>query len=85
MNSQPWRITVVTGKVLDQIREENIRALNAGNMSAQELIRTPFEGIHRKRRVDLAIQLFQLMGIGREDKERRTKWMMKDFATSMHR
>ena len=31
-----------------------------------------YEGIHRKRQVDIAIQLFDAMGIARDDKERRT-------------
>ena len=79
LNTQPWQITVIAGKVLDEIRRENIRALNAGTMSTQELIRTSFEGIYRKRQVDLAIQLFQLMGIGREDKEKRNQWIMRGF------
>ena len=79
LNTQPWQITVIAGKVLDEIRRENIRALNAGTMSIQELIRTSFEGIYRKRQVDLAIQLFQLMGIGREDKEKRNQWTMRGF------
>ena len=79
LNTQPWQITVIAGKVLDEIRRENIRALNAGTMSAQEIIRTRYEGIYRKRQVELAIQLFQLMGIGREDKEKRNQWMMRGF------
>lgn len=79
MNSQPWQITVITGKVLDEIRQENIKALKEGNTSAQEIIRKPFEGIYRKRQVDLALQIFQLMGIGRDDKEKRTQWMMRGF------
>lgn len=79
LNTQPWQITVIAGKVLDEIRRENIRALNAGTMSTRELIRTSFEGIYRKRQVDLAIQLFQLMGIGREDKEKRNQWTMRGF------
>jgi nitroreductase len=79
LNTQPWQITVITGKVLDEIRRENIRTLNAGTMSTQEIIRTSFEGIYRKRQVDLAIQLFQLMGISREDKEKRNQWTMRGF------
>ena len=79
MNTQPWQITVLTGKVLDEIRRENIKALNAGIVSTQEVIRKPYEGIYRKRQVDLAIQIFQLMGIGREDKEKRSQWIMKGF------
>jgi nitroreductase len=79
LNTQPWQITVIAGKVLDEIRRENMRALNEGMMSTEEIIRTSFEGIYRKRQVDLAIQLFQLMGIGREDKEKRNQWTMRGF------
>jgi nitroreductase len=79
LNTQPWQITVISGKVLDEIRQENIKALNVGTWSAQEITRKPFEGIYRKRQVDLAIQIFQLMGIGRDDKEKRAQWMMRGF------
>jgi len=79
LNTQPWQITVISGKVLDEIRQENIKALNVGIGSAQEIIRKPFEGIYRKRQVDLAIQIFQLMGIARDDKEKRAQWMMRGF------
>ncbi len=79
LNTQPWQITVISGKVLDEIRQENIKALNVGTGSAQEIIRKPFEGIYRKRQVDLAIQIFQLMGIARDDKEKRAQWMMRGF------
>jgi nitroreductase len=79
LNTQPWQITVISGKVLDEIRQENIKALNVGTGSAQEIIRKPFEGIYRKRQVDLAIQIFQLMGIARDGKEKRAQWMMRGF------
>jgi nitroreductase len=79
MNTQPWQITVLTGKVLDEIRRENIKALNAGIGSARVITRKPYEGIYRKRQLDLAVQIFQLMGIGREDKEKRSQWMMRGF------
>ncbi|MCJ7494766.1 MAG: nitroreductase [Deltaproteobacteria bacterium] len=79
LNTQPWQITVISGKVLDEIMQENIKALNVGTGSAQEIIRKPFEGIYRKRQVDLAIQIFQLMGIARDDKEKRAQWMMRGF------
>jgi nitroreductase len=79
LNTQPWQITVISGKVLDEIRQENIKALSVGTGSAQEIIRKPFEGIYRKRQVDLAIQIFQLMSIARDDKEKRAQWMMRGF------
>jgi nitroreductase len=39
----------------------------------------PFEGAYRQRQVELAKELFKLMGIAREDKEARHKWMLRGF------
>ncbi len=80
MNTQPWEITVVTGKTLDNLRRGNVERLKSGtpaNVTAPA--RRAFEGKYRQRQVDLAIQLFTLMGIGREDKEKRDWWMERGF------
>ena len=74
MNTQPWEITVVTGEVLHNIGKGNVEMANARVEPSQELAHKPFEDKYRQRQVDLAIQIFQLMGITREDKEKRAKW-----------
>lgn len=79
MNTQPWEITVVSGEVLDNIRKGNIEMLDSGVKPHPEVAYKPFEGKYRERQVDLAIQLFQLMGIGREDKEKRAEWAQRGF------
>ena len=79
MNTQPWEITVVTGDVLDNIRKYNIEMANAGVEPYQELAHKPFEDKYRRRQIDLAIQIFQLMGITREDKEKRAQWSQRGF------
>jgi nitroreductase len=38
-----------------------------------------YEGVHRKRQIDVAVQLFEAMGIDRDDKVRRTDWVMRGF------
>ncbi len=79
MNTQPWEITVVTGEVLDNIKKGNIEMLAAGVTPNPDLPFKPPEGIYRQRQVDLAIQIFGLMGIAREDKEKRAEWMQRGF------
>ena len=79
MNVQPWEITVVTGEVLDNIRKGNIEMLTSGNLPNPDLKMKPWEGIYKQRQVDLAVQIFQLMGIAREDKEKRGAWMQRGF------
>jgi len=75
LNSQPWEITVVTGEVLDNIRQGNIEMLTAGVEPHPDLPEKPYEGIYKRRQVDLAKQLFGLMGITKEDKQKYTKWV----------
>ena len=75
-NSQPWEIYVLRGEPLDRIREENIKAMESG---ADGRDYAPYEPIYRKRQIDLAIQLYTLMDIGREDKEKRMDWMRRGY------
>jgi len=79
MNTQPWEITVVTGETLDNISRGNIEMLASRVEPKQDLPHIPFEGIYRQRQVELAIELFQLMGITREDKEKRAQWAQRGF------
>ena len=79
MNTQPWGITVVTGEVLDKIRQGNVEMLNSGEIPNPETPLPIFEGEYRRRQVDLAIQLFKLMDIARENKEKRTAWMERGY------
>ena len=80
MNTQPWYVHVVTGEPLDRIREGNTRNMVQGVPPKRDFpMKESYEGIHRKRQVDIAVQLFDVMGIAREDKERRTDWVMRGF------
>jgi len=79
MNTQPWEITIVSGEALDNIKRENIQMLASGAIQNSGRPNQLFEGVFRQRQIDLAIQLFQLMGIAREDKEKRAEWMQRGF------
>jgi nitroreductase len=81
MNTQPWEFTVLTSGVLENVRRSNIDLLNSGVPPSPEHVVTswPKESIYRQRQVDLAKQLFQLMDIPREDKEKRAKWLERGF------
>jgi nitroreductase len=79
MNTQPWEITVVSGEALDNIKRDNIQMLASGAVPNPDMPSRRFEGVFRQRQVELAVQLFQLMGIAREDKEKRAEWMQRGF------
>jgi len=76
VNTQPWEITVVGGEALENIKKENLERLAAGEPPEGM---PHFEGKYRERQVALAIQIFKLMDITREDKEKRAKWMERGF------
>lgn len=81
MNTQPWEFTVIAGKVLDEIRRENIENLRSGVLGAPEHSTGGFpkDSIYRTRQVELAKQLFSLMGIERHDKDKRVQWLERGF------
>jgi nitroreductase len=80
-NTQPWEFTVLTGEVLEKVRQSNVDLLYSGALPNPEHVVTswPKESIYRQRQVNLAKQLFQLMDIPREDKEKRVKWLERGF------
>ena len=47
MNSQPWEVKVMTGKVLDEVRRGNVELLTAGREFSSEFAPKPFEGVYR--------------------------------------
>jgi len=81
MNTQPWEFVVLTGEVLQKITRENVRKLRGGVMIHPEHVITgwPSSSVFRSRQVEVARRIFDLMGILREDKEKRAAWMERGF------
>ncbi len=80
MNTQPWNFFVVTGVPLDRIRAGNTERNLAGVPDSREFRKHgPYEGPHRERQIEIAVQLFQAMGIERHDKEKRQDWVLRGF------
>lgn len=79
-NTQTWRVHVVTGEVLDRIRQGNVDNTLAGKPHVRDFpYKEEYEGEHRQRQVEVAIQLFEAMGIERDDKGKRMDWMLRGF------
>lgn len=80
MNTQPWHFYVLTGEPLDKIRKENTERMLAGVKPSREIrSHGNYEGDHRQRQIDIAVQLFNAMGIERNDAERRQDWVLRGF------
>jgi len=80
LNTQPWNFYVVAGEVLDRIRAGNTERNLAGVPHSREFrVHGEYAGAHRERQVEIAKQLFGAMGIERDNKEKRTDWVMRGF------
>lgn len=81
LNSQPWEFAVITGPVLDRIREANVSQFNSGApMGADHTASLwPKDSVYRRRQVELGKSLFSLMNITREDQEKRKAWQERGF------
>ena len=81
MNIQPWEFTVASGEALEKIRKGHVEKLNAGQMPNPDhtVVGWTNDSVYRERQVELAKQIFQVMGITREDKVKRAQWMERGF------
>ena len=80
MNTQPWHLHVLTGAPLEAVRRGNTERMLAGVTPTRDIEDyAAYEGEHRKRQIEIAVQLFEAMGIERHDAERRQDWVMRGF------
>ena len=80
MNTQPWHLHVLTGEPLERVRQSNTERMMSGVTPSREIEDyASYEGEHRKRQIEIAVQLFEAMGIERHDAERRQDWVMRGF------
>jgi nitroreductase len=80
MNTQPWELTIIAGDVIEQIKQANIKKLSSGEVPKPDVVRGErYTDKYRERQVAIGVQLFQLMNIAREDREKRAEWMKRGF------
>jgi nitroreductase len=76
LNTQPWEITVVCGEALENIKRDNVANILSGVPGKEQLA---YQGIYHQRQVELAIDLFKLMDIKREERDKRNEWLLRGF------
>jgi len=81
VNLQPWEFYVVAGDALEKLKRANLEAYRQGKMPEPELpvgavkgMAPALEGVYRERQVELAIQIFRIMGITKGDKKKQEEW-----------
>lgn len=80
-NSQPWEFIVLTGDVLNKIKEVTAEKLNNKEPMRPELDMAswPNDSIFRMRQIESGKKLFEVMDIPRGDEEKRAAWLERGF------
>lgn len=71
-NFQPWEFVVVTGEPIEKLKDMNAKLFR--ERKDLDIPDVMLEGVYKERSKTLGIDLFTVMEIGREDKEKRIWW-----------
>lgn len=79
-NIQPWKVFVASGEVRDELRQRMVDKVTRGVMinPDYEPLQS-FTGVYRKRQVDCAVELYNHMGIARDDRPGRMRANLRNF------
>ena len=79
-NIQPWKVFVASGAMRDELRKRMVEHVTKGDPIQPDFEHLPnFEGVYRKRQVDCAVELYNNMGIARDDREGRARASLRNF------
>ena len=79
-NIQPWKVFVASGAMRDELRHRMVEHVTKGDPIQPDFEHLPnFEGVYRKRQVDCAVELYNNMGIARDDREGRARASLRNF------
>ena len=79
-NIQPWKVFVASGAMRDELRNRMVAHVTKGDPVQPDFEHLPnFEGVYRKRQVDCAVELYNNMGIARDDREGRARASLRNF------
>lgn len=79
-NTQPWQIILLSGNETDRLREK-LHAHAAGGAPSNPDFPFPphYEGVYRDRRKVCGVQLYQALGIGKDDRAAAGEQALENF------
>ncbi|MBI3526366.1 MAG: nitroreductase [Betaproteobacteria bacterium] len=79
-NCQPWRVLLVSGEAIERFRNKLYAHAAQGNPTKPDFpFPLRYEGVYRERRKVCGVQLYQALGIGREDKASAAQQSLENF------
>jgi len=78
-NTQPWQSHVVSGDMRDRLSNIFMETIAEGKYSMDYPYDANYEGVFRKRQLDVGILLYQALGVTREDKEGKREAFLRNL------
>lgn len=78
-NAQPWQVTVTTGQETDRFRAALLEAAETCAPAPDMPWPEAYPGVHGERRRACGYQLYEAVGIAREDRAARAAQSMENF------
>lgn len=79
-NCQPWQVLLVSGEAIERFRAAlHAHAAQGAPTKPDFPFPSRYEGIYRERRKVCGVQLYQALGIGREDKASAAQQSLENF------
>jgi len=74
VNAQSWEFLVLTGEALEAVKQANVERMEQKVEPRPDMGIPALTGPYRERQVTLGKELFRLLEIGREDRDKRVSW-----------
>jgi nitroreductase len=79
-NTQPWHVLVVSGDAMEKFRGAmHAHAASGAKTHPDFAFPLRYDGVYRDRRKVCGVQLYQALGIGREDKTAAAEQSLENF------
>ncbi|MAY36186.1 MAG: nitroreductase [Spongiibacteraceae bacterium] len=78
-NTQPWQVAVVSGAAKERLKARISGDFLQGKMTMDFPYDGKYEGVYKERQYDAARQLYDALGISREDKAARGEAFYRNF------
>ncbi|HEY7758522.1 MAG TPA: nitroreductase [Burkholderiales bacterium] len=79
-NCQPWQLTITRGAATERFRRAiHAHARSGARPNPDFPFPAAYEGVYRERRKVCGVQLYQALGIGREDRESAAQQALENF------
>lgn len=78
-NTQPWQSHVVSGELCKRVSRRLLGTIGAGHHALDFPYDGRYEGVYRERQLAVAIQLYEALGVAREDRDGRHRAFLRNL------